>query len=450
MPFDGLELPLPHQRAHVGAVGEGVAEPHRPRAGGEALQEGVGDRLVDVQPLDGDAELSGGGEAGAYGAGGGLFEVGVVQDQHGVLAAEFERDADQAGGGALGDLAAGAGGAGEGDVVGVLDDLGADDRALAEHDLEDALGQAGLDEQVTGPQGGEAGLGVRLHHDRVAGDERGQRVADGQLQGVVPGGDLAHDAAWVAEFGDLGERGDGAGVPLGPQIGGGLAAVVAGRDRDGLHLLVRVQAGLAGLQLDEVEHLGLPLQHQVVEAEQDGGPLPHRGPLPHGLRGTGGLEGLLYVLGGGLGQVGQLVAGERGVVGGAAGAGDALGELGHQFRGDHVGGGADALGGGREGVGAGAVRGLRVRHDAQGMPGRSLCVPVGNADSPSAHIPPVITGRECADQGVDTVASGTIIRVRLFSPGAARARCAGPAAGVPQAAARRARTTAPAWCPVPA
>ena len=37
---------------------------------------------------------------------GGLLHVGVLEHQHGVLAAEFEGDADQAGGGALGDLAA--------------------------------------------------------------------------------------------------------------------------------------------------------------------------------------------------------------------------------------------------------------------------------------------------------------------------------------------------------
>ena len=127
------------------------------------------------------------------------------QDQHGVLAAEFEGDADQPGGGALGDLAAGAGGAGEGDVVGVLDDLGADDRALADDDLEDLGGQPGLDEQVTGPQGGQRGLGVGLHHDGVARDEGGQRVADRQLERVVPGRDLADDTARLAQLGDLGE-----------------------------------------------------------------------------------------------------------------------------------------------------------------------------------------------------------------------------------------------------
>ncbi len=374
VPRDRLQLALADQGAHVGTVGEGLAEPHRLGAGGETLDEGVRDRLVDVEPLDGDAELAGGGEAGADGARGGLLHVGVRQDQHGVLSAEFQRDADQTGGGALGDLAAGAGGAGEGDVVGVPDDLGADDRALAEHDLEDVGGQPGLDQQVTGPQGGQAGFRVRLHDHRVARDEGRQRVADGQLQGVVPGGDLADDAARVTQFGDPGERGHGTRVPLRPEVGGCLTAVMAGRDGYGLHLLVGVQPGLAGLQLDEVEDLGLAFEQQVVEAEQDGGALPYGNLCPDRLGRAGRLEGPLHVLGRGFGQVGQLLAGERRVVGGTTGADHALGELGHQLGGDHVGCGTGALRGGGEGVRAGLGRGLRVRHEAQGMPeGRALC-----------------------------------------------------------------------------
>ncbi len=367
VPADGLQLPLADQRSHVRAVGEGRAEPHRLGAGGEALQERVGYGVVHVQPLYGDAQLSGGGEAAADGARGGLVEVGVVEDQHGVLAAEFEGGADEAGGGALGDLAARTGGAGEGDVVGVGDDGGADDGALAENDLPDGRGQPGLDEEVAGPQGGEGRLGVGLHDDGVARDEGGEGVADGEFERVVPRGDLPYDAARPAQFGDLGQRGDDPGVRLGPQVGVGAAAVVAGGDGDALHLLVRVQPRLAGLQLDEVQDLGLAAQHEVVEAQEDSGaPLYGRGgPAP--LRLAGPVEGVGDVVRGGLGQVGEFLAGERGVVGGGAAADDAAGQAGDEVGGDHVGGGARA--GGGDGVAAG--RGgtvlwaaLRVRHAA--------------------------------------------------------------------------------------
>lgn len=348
---DGLQLALTDERTHVGAVREGVAEPHGLRAGGEPLHEVVGDRLVDVQPLDGDAELSGGGEAGADGTGGGLLHVGVLEDQHGVLAAELQRDADQAGGRALGDLAAGARGAGERDVVGVLDDLGPDDRSVTEDDLEHLGGQPGLDQQVTGPERGQRGLRVGLHHEGVPGDERGQRIADGELERVVPRRDLADDTTRLPQLGDLGQRRNDTGVPLRLQVRGRPAPVVPGGDGDRLHLLVGVQPGLAGLQLDEVEDLRLPLEHEVVEAEEDGGPGPDGGGGPGGLGGAGPLEGGRDVLGRGLGQVGQLLPGERGVVRGTAGADDTSGQLGDHLGCHHIGSRAHTRGGGGHGVG---------------------------------------------------------------------------------------------------
>ncbi len=273
------------------------------------------------------------------------------------------------------------------------DDLGADDRALAQHHLEHVGGQSGLDQQVAGPQRGQAGLRVGLHHDGVARDERREGVTDGQFERVVPGRDLADDAARVAQLGDLRQHRHGARVPLGPQIGGGSAAVVAGGDGDRLDLLVRVQPGLAGLQLDQVQHLGLTAEHQVVEAQQHGGTLPDRCPRPHGLGGAGRVERLRHVLGRRLGQVGQLRAGERRVARGAAGTGDAPGELGDQFRRDHVGSGACALGAG--------ARGLVpvVSRVCASVMRRRVClaehfVYPSVTDSPSAHTPPVNAGTE--------------------------------------------------------
>lgn len=291
----------------------------------------------------------------------------------------------------------------------MLDDLGADDRALAEDDLEDLGGQSGLDEQVTGPERGERGLRVGLHDDGVARDEGGERVADGELQRVVPGRDLADDPARLAQLGDLGEGRDDTGVVTGAQVGGGLATVVAGGDGDRLHLLVGVQACLAGLQLDEVEDLGLPLEDEVVEAQQDGGAGLDRGGGPDGLGGARAGEGLGDVLGGGLGQVRQLRPGEGGVVGGAAGADDAAGEPGDHVGRHDVGGGAGAGGRGRDRVGGrggrgnsglrgggvgnrGGGGGLRVRHEGERRRRSALWVPVGNAFSPGTHIAPAITG----------------------------------------------------------
>lgn len=273
------------------------------------------------------------------------------------------------------------------------DHLGADHLALADDHLEHLGGQPRLDEQVTAPQGGQRGLGVGLHHDGVAGDEGRQGVADGEFEGVVPRHDLADDPARLAQLGDLRQDGDGAGVPLGPQVRGGLAAVVPGGQRDRLHLLMGVQPGLAGLHLDEVEHLGLAGQHQVVEAQQHGGAAGDRGGGPRLLRGTGPLEGVRDVLGGRLRQVGQLLAGERGVVGGPPGAHHVTGELRDHLGSHHVGRGAGPLGGRGEGVGAGArTGGLRLRHERERTATQRFWVPAGKYVSPRPHIAPAVTG----------------------------------------------------------
>ena len=62
----------------------------------EPRHELVVDVGVHDEPLGADAELAGGGEAGAHGTRGGPAQVGVRGDVHGVLAAELEADADEA------------------------------------------------------------------------------------------------------------------------------------------------------------------------------------------------------------------------------------------------------------------------------------------------------------------------------------------------------------------
>ena len=56
---DPLELGGRGERAHVGVEGQVRRQPHRARRDDERLQELVGDALVQVQPLDRDAELAG-------------------------------------------------------------------------------------------------------------------------------------------------------------------------------------------------------------------------------------------------------------------------------------------------------------------------------------------------------------------------------------------------------
>ena len=69
----------------------------------EAVEELVGDRLVDHEPLGADAQLAGGGEARRARRPDGAAQVGVVGDVEAVLAAELEAGADEPPPGGLGD-----------------------------------------------------------------------------------------------------------------------------------------------------------------------------------------------------------------------------------------------------------------------------------------------------------------------------------------------------------
>ena len=91
-----VELVLRGEGADLGAVGLLGAEGQPGGAGTEGVGEGVGDLLVHVEALDRDAELAGVGEGGDHGALDGAVEVDVLGDDHGVLAAQLGRHADEA------------------------------------------------------------------------------------------------------------------------------------------------------------------------------------------------------------------------------------------------------------------------------------------------------------------------------------------------------------------
>jgi hypothetical protein len=88
--------------------------------------------------------------------------------------------------------------------------------------------------------------------------------------------------------------------------------VVAAAQGDVEDLLERVAAGLAALQLDEVEDLLLAVEHQVVQAHEDGGPVRDGRLRPGALCSPGALEGQSHVLGRAAGHRSDGLAGEGG------------------------------------------------------------------------------------------------------------------------------------------
>jgi hypothetical protein len=126
-----------------------------------------------------------------------------------------------------------------------------------------------------------------------------------------------------------GEHRQRAGPALRSEESGAAARVVPCRDRHVGDLLEGVLAGLAGLPLDQVEELFLPVEHEIVVAQQNLGPLARAGGRPGALRAAGALECGRDVVGRRHGHRGERLSGERrdrvgGLAGGAHDEADEL------------------------------------------------------------------------------------------------------------------------------
>ena len=130
------------------------------------------------------------------GAGNGGVEIGVVQDDVGRFAAEFERNFFQVAGGGVQDQLADFGGAGEGDFVhvGMRGESGAGGFAVARDDVDDAIGESGFLKEFAEAKRGERRLLGGLQNYGAAGGERGAEFPGGHQEREIPGNDLADDA----------------------------------------------------------------------------------------------------------------------------------------------------------------------------------------------------------------------------------------------------------------
>jgi hypothetical protein len=133
----------------------------------------------------------------------------------------------------------------------VRDDLVAGLGAGAEDEVEDAGGQPRLVENLDDADGRGGRQGRRLEDDRVAGDERGRELPDGDGDGEVPGGDDGDDAVRLPDgVGEVAREfgGDGLAVHAARLAGAELGDVdgalqLAARLRERLALLAREQRG---------------------------------------------------------------------------------------------------------------------------------------------------------------------------------------------------------------
>ena len=154
-------------------------------------------------------------------------------------------------------------------MVDDVDDGRADDRPLPAHDSEYIRRYTGLEETFAHPECGERGLDIGLDQNGVPRQERGDGVARGQGQRVVPRRDHTDETHRVSDDLRTDEQRESPAHAPRAHESADVAGVVPGVDADVEHFLIGITPGLTRLQLDEVEDLIAPREDEVVEAEQD-------------------------------------------------------------------------------------------------------------------------------------------------------------------------------------
>ncbi|MNS85821.1 hypothetical protein D3C72_1196970 [compost metagenome] len=177
------------QRAHVGAGFQAVANLDVLQHVGEARQELFVGAFLHVEAGGRHADLTGVADLELGQHFSGAVDVGIVEHQHGRMAAQFHGDALHVRAGQRGQLLAHRHGAGERHLAHdrrtdqVVGDLG----GLAPDDVQAALGQAGVMEHAGNRHYGAGGVFRALQDDRAAGADRGGDLADGLVVREVPG-----------------------------------------------------------------------------------------------------------------------------------------------------------------------------------------------------------------------------------------------------------------------
>ena len=295
------------QRPGLGLLVERAAEADPSGAVHDRVDELVVDRLLDDEPGAGRADLAGVQEHGGEREVERDLEIGVGEDDVGVLAAELQGDLLHGAGGGGHDPAAGLQAAGERHQVDarVGRQRGAGLGAGAEHEVADAGGESGLLEQLHQVDGGVRGELARLEHEGVAGGQAGRDLPGHLEERVVPRGDQAADADRLVD-----DPADDVGV-AGVDDPAGLlrrdVAVVAEDGDDVGDVVLALDEALAGVErLHPRDRVGVALE-EVGEAEQEvtalaaGGLRP--GALVEGV--VRGGDGLVGVLGAGLVHLGD-------------------------------------------------------------------------------------------------------------------------------------------------
>jgi ParB family chromosome partitioning protein len=297
-PVRAVALALVDHRPEADLRARRVADRDRRRLGRERVDVRLVQRAGDEVTAGGDAGLALVVPRRPRADHRRLVEVGVVEHDQRVVAAELERHALELGAGDLGDAPADRAGAGEVDHLGaVVGNEPLADLLVAGDDIEHPGRQPGVGQQLGDQQApGQRRLRRRLEDHRVAERQRRGGHAHAEDQREVPRRDHADDADRHA-LGDAEAAGAVGGEDLADGARGqrGRLVQLVGGAAD---LVLRLAGDRAGLADDQVGDLvGAGLQ-RGGGAAQHGGALVVAGGGPSGLSGGGGGDGGVEVLGG--------------------------------------------------------------------------------------------------------------------------------------------------------
>lgn len=173
----------------------GISHVQTARPLGELLSIGLGDRLMDQMPADGEAHLALVKERAEGRGRSHRVEISILKDDGGILAAQFERHFLERPSGVLGHLSSGQCRSSEGDHVDVrIESQGLAGLGPAGDDAQHALGHFFQFEQPgDGIAAAHRGLEVGLQHHGIAHRQRRKDCSRGEDERSVPGRDDAHD-----------------------------------------------------------------------------------------------------------------------------------------------------------------------------------------------------------------------------------------------------------------
>ena len=198
-PAHAVELRGRDERTHLGVLGRRVADGELLDRGGERGDEVVIDLRPGEHARGRGAVLARVPVARDLHAFDGGLDVGVVEDEHGSLAAELQMQALERVRRDPGDLLAGPDVAGERDHrhVRVAHERRAGCLAVAEDHIQDA-GREVLGADLREDRGGHRRLLAGLEYDGVAGSDRRADLPDRHRERIVPRRDLRHHADRLA------------------------------------------------------------------------------------------------------------------------------------------------------------------------------------------------------------------------------------------------------------